>query len=178
MSWTLIESQTLGSSQVSVTLGSGGTIPQTYKSLKVVVSARSNNNSAPDDMVLVYFNGAASNLSGKRIYGLGSGTPGSDSLSNANAGSSGTRIVGGASTGNTGTASTFGNVEITIPNYASTTVNKVTSGEGVGENNATLAVQIMAAGLWSSTNAITSITLTGYYNDFLSGSTFYLYGLK
>jgi hypothetical protein len=48
-----------------------------------------------------------------------------------------------------------------IPNYAGSS-NKSVSIDAVTENNATAAEANLVAGLWSSTAAITSITLYNY----------------
>lgn len=170
MSWTLIESQTLGSSQASVTLGSGGSLPQTYKTLKLLVSVRHDGGSGIQ--IGYRFNGdTGSNYSRRLVFGDGS-------TSASASGASETYARFAFTSDSTGTANTFGNAELNIPNYAGST-NKATSSDGVGENNATLAYQGLHAGLWSTTAAITSITvvLAGTGN-LLSGSTFTLYGLK
>jgi hypothetical protein len=64
-----------------------------------------------------------------------------------------------------------------VPNYAGST-NKSMSSTGVQETNASGADMGAAASLWSSTDAITQIQilpLTG--PNFVSGSSFYLYGI-
>jgi hypothetical protein len=61
-----------------------------------------------------------------------------------------------------------------IMNYANTTTNKTVLLRGNypgGELNATV-------GLWRSTSAITSLTLTHSGTTFTAGSTFTLYGIK
>jgi hypothetical protein len=76
------------------------------------------------------------------------------------------------------TANTFGNTDIYIPNYLSTT-NKSISADSVGENNATLTANSFNALLYTVTAAITSVslnTISGF--NFVSGSSFYLYGIK
>ena len=49
---------------------------------------------------------------------------------------------------------------------------------GVGEANVTKTYTNLQAVLWSNTAAITSVTLTGAYNNFAQYSTFYLYGVS
>jgi len=76
------------------------------------------------------------------------------------------------------TANTFGNGEIYFPNYAGST-NKSISIDVVSENNATLAYAILEAWLWSSTAAITSISLTARSTaKFVQYSTATLYGIS
>jgi len=77
----------------------------------------------------------------------------------------------------TATASTFGSAEIYIPNYAGSTT-KPFSTFAVQENNTTAAYIESGADLWGLTNAITSIALIAGGYNFVSGSSFYLYGIK
>lgn len=173
----LIGKQTLGSAAASVTFSN---IPGTYTDLVCIISSRAQNSGTADDLVTMYFNGSTTGYSARRVYGLGgSGTVGSDTLSNNNGGSSGSRIPIGGTVGSTATANTFGNGFVYIPNYSGST-NKSVSAEGAGENNTSLAVISAHAGLWSNTAAITSITFTLYYSyvdGFASGSSFFLYGI-
>jgi hypothetical protein len=173
----LIAQTTLSTSAASVTISD---IPGTYDDLYCVMSTRAQNSGTTDDVVTIYFNNSTSGYTARRLYGLGSGSPGSDTLSNNNGGTAGSRIPVGGTSGNNATANTFGNGYIYIPNYAGST-NKSVSGDGVGEHNATGATASIHAGLWSNTAAITSITFTLYYSfvaGFASGSSFFLYGIK
>jgi hypothetical protein len=157
----LIEAKTLASATSAVTFS---VIPTTFTDLVVKVSARSN--TAEDNgWFRLTFNGSSSGYSYKRLYGAGSGTPGADSSADVSPVS-----------GN-GTTSTFGNAEIYIPNYLSSS-NKSASIDGVGENNATKAYSALSALLWANTAAITSVTITSPYSTFETSSTFYLYGVK
>ena len=162
MSWTLIEHQSLSSSAASVTLGSGGTIPQTYKTLKLVISARGSGN----DLSLS-LNGSTSSFTLRALYGEGTGAA-SATLANW----AGYAVV------TSYTANTYGSTELTFPNYAGST-NKPYSVDAVTENNATLSYQTIAGGLWSNTAAITSIGIAFYGGSgtFSTNSTFTLYGL-
>lgn len=163
MSWTLIEHQALSSSAASVTLGSGGTIPQTYKTLKLVLSTIC----STDNIVEIRPNNATANQTRRSLYGTGSAA-GSGTGTNIRAASGYTSY----------TANTPGNSEVTFPNYTSTTTNKPISADGVAENNATAALQLMEALLWSDTSAITSIVVIAPSSGTMSsGSTFTLYGL-
>ena len=158
----------------TVTVGSGGaanieftSIPQTYTDLKIVVSARSTY-SALTDTLFVKPNGLTTNGSSKWIIG--------DGL-NAGASSSAAFNYVREINGNTATASTFASVEIYVPNYTSSNYKSFSS-EGVTENNAGVGVRTgITAGLWSSTAAITSITLTATGGDFVQYTTATLYGV-
>lgn len=167
--FTLIDSYTVGAGGASsVTLGSGGTIPQTYTDLKVVYSCR---NSNIYNEVHFRFNGSNANYSAKILSGNGS------TASSFNGSS--TEMQGAMSIPSGNTASTFANGEIYISNYTSSN-NKSVSIDSVQENNGTTAIAQLTAGLWSNTNAINSIaffpaTETGTLVQY---STFYLYGIK
>jgi hypothetical protein len=161
--YILLERIELNASAASVTFSS---IPQSgYTDLKLVHSSRVSR-AAYHDSILLSFNGLTTNRSQRRIYGTGSSV----------ASTADTLMYGGQAPGSTATANTFGSSEIYIPNYTSSNF-KSSSEEGVSENNATNAQADMNANLWSSTAAITSITLTpesgGTFNQF---STFSLYG--
>ena len=160
--YVLLERIELNASAASITFAN---IPQSgYTDLKVVISARTNR-SLEVDGINVSFN-TGGTYSGRRLYGTGSGT-GSDTTY------AGMPFMTAA----TATANTFGNAEIYIPNYTSSTA-KSFSIDGVGETNATTTYMGLGAGLWSGTAAITSIVIapeTG--TAILAGSTFSLYGL-
>jgi hypothetical protein len=169
--YTLISSNVLTSSAASVTFSS---IPATYTDLVVRVSARTTQ-AGPNEVMIYTLNGnTGSNYSRTQL------------ISNAstvisNMASAAANIRAGWQDGDTATANTFGSAEIYIPSYT-VTQNKPTSNFSVAENNSagTADTYINAtAGLFSITNAITSIafaTING--NNFLSGSSFYLYGIS
>jgi len=157
-----IQTYTLGSTASSVTFSN---IPQNYTDLKVVISARGDNSSS--STILTTFNGSSANMSFKYLWGSGStaGSGGSSANSIAYLNSS------------SSTASTFGNVEMYIPNYTSGN-NKSFSVDGVTETNATTTYMGIFANLWSQTAAITSIGLIPDVGNFAIGSTFTLYGIS
>ena len=142
-------------------------IPSTYTDLKVVISARTNQ-ASPSDFTKIRFNGVSTAYTQRAIYGL-SGSAASGSF---------TEILA-ACDGTTGTASTFGNAEYYIPNYAGST-NKSVSVDSVSETNAANeAYTFLGAGLWSNTAAITSIALTPFNGTlFNQYSTATLYGIS
>ena len=160
----LIASSTVGSSgAASIDFTS---IPSTYTDLCLKISGRSSSHDGTSWAGLaITFNGNA--VTGKRLYGVGSGTPASDS----------TTPFGGAISGDTATASTFGNEEIYIPNYAGSAY-KSASIDAATETNATAALLMLNAALWSYTAAINQITVTPAAGSFVQYSTAYLYGVK
>ena len=145
----------------TVTGGSGGAASITfdltgvtgYTDLYIVLSARGTNTGTGANDGHLTFNGSTTGYSSRLLYGLGSGTP-------ASASNSGSYMywVGGAVSGGL-TANTFGNSSIYIPNYTSSNYKSV-SFDGVNENNGTYGSQLLTAGLWSNTSAITSISLS------------------
>ena len=165
--FVLIEKYTVGAGGVSsVTLGSGGTIPQTYTDLKVLISARNSYASAGDDWLNIKFNSSTTSYSYRLLQGTGSGAY---SYNNT------VQYVGDI-VANGATSNTFGNMEIYLPNYAGSNY-KSYSVDAVTEWNNTFALTDLLAGLWSSTAAITSLTFTPRNNSFVQYSTFYLYGI-
>jgi hypothetical protein len=153
----------------TVTVGSGGaasidftSIPQTYTDLKIVISGRSS--STPAEGMYIAFNGSTSNFSGRYLIGDG-----------ANASSGVLARYVGSIFGAVGTANVFNNTEVYIPNYTSSN-NKSFSVDNVAENNATTGYQNLIAGLWSSSSAITSISIT--CTGFTQHSTATLYGIS
>jgi len=159
----------------SVTVGSGGaanieftSIPGTYTDLKVVFSLRDTSNTGdPWEYFDLTFNANASNYSSLGLFGTGSTTGSS---------SSATTIRYGYYTASTATATTFGNGEFYIPNYAGSN-NKSVSQDSVSENNATAAIAMLGAGLWANTSAITSIKMAARIS-FAQYSTATLYGIS
>ena len=92
--------------------------------------------------------------------------------------STGTNGLAGTAVPSDWTASTFNNNSIYIPNYTGST-NKAFSVDGVAENNAARASLILAAGLWSNTAAITSLSLSLRTTpNMVQYSTATLYGIK
>ena len=165
--YVLLEKITVGAAGASSVTFSG--IPQTgYTDLVVKSSARC---TVDGDSFKLQFNGvtASSNYSSRMLVGNGSSassnTPGQTNY-----------IVSGYST--TVTANTFGNQEIYIPNYTSTTAKSV-SVDNVQEANQTSPVYSnLVAGLYStSTSGITSITIGFDSGTIVANSTFYLYGV-
>ena len=158
----------------SSTVGSGGaasidftSIPSTYTDLVVKLSARTSSTGSIYEWLYIKFNSSTSGYSYRLLQGNGSSAA---SYNN-------TTQYAGDITDGTATASTFGNYEVYIPNYAGST-NKSYSVDAVTENNGTTAVADLVAGLLSNTAAITAINLTPRNGSFVQYSTAYLYGVK
>jgi hypothetical protein len=164
--YTLISKTILTSAAGSVSFTS---IPTTYTDLVLFSSYRGTNPGTYDQLRMT-FNGT-NNWSFRGVYGYGSGV-GSEGLSSQ----SGGKVALGV--GADATANTFSNDYYYIPNYLSS-VSKSVSSDVVGENNATDVFMGLYANLNATTSAIDTITLVSQNStNFVSGSSFYLYGIK
>ncbi len=162
----LIEKITVGAAGASSVTFSG--IPQTgYTDLVVKASTRTTGTNGSNGL-RVYFNGDTANINVRELRGSGSAAA-SYSVVYSQAG----YTVDAASTANT-----FGSAEIYIPNYTSSNY-KSSSADVVMEDNATFSFAVLSARLWSSTSAVTSISIAlgEAGSSFVQYSTFYLYGV-
>lgn len=144
-------------------------IPSGYTDLKLVYSVRSSV-SSPYDLISYYFNSLTTNRTGVRIEGYGSGVPGYGS---------GSYHYAYMATGDTALSNTFGNGEIYIPNYTSSN-NKASFSFGAAETNAVATIMGYQSNLWSSSAAITTITLipNTATKVWMQNSSATLYGIK
>jgi hypothetical protein len=162
--YTLIESQVLGSSAASVTFSA---IPATYTDLVLRVSARTD----ADDTSLITFNGTTTGYSITRLNGNGATATSTRSSSAVSISARGMNNATGT------TANTFSNAEVYIPSYT-VSQNKPLSSFGTPEDNATNVFMSVGASLWQNAAAITSINLAAQGGNYVTGSSFYLYGIK
>jgi hypothetical protein len=160
----------------SVAVGAGGastidfsSIPSTYTDLVVKISARATYAANFQDINL-RFNGSSTGYSSRLLQGDGSAAA---SYNNA----SGALVWAANSVSANATANTFSNAEIYIPNYAGSN-NKSLSTDAATENNATAAYIQVAAGLWSNTSAITSMSFYLGAGTFVQYTTATLYGIS
>jgi hypothetical protein len=165
--YTLISSNVLTSSAASVTFSS---IPATYTDLVLRASIRTD--AAGTNYVLSRFNSdTAGNYSYTHLGGTGSAA---NSFSGINATFNYYYNTSTAAD----TSNTFSSLEIYVPSYLASQ-NKPSSGFQTSENNATAAYIGAEANLWRSTSAITTILLSPSASaNFVSGSSFYLYGIS
>jgi hypothetical protein len=155
----------------TVTVGAGGaasitftSIPQTFTDLYLVFSVRPD--SATTD-TQISFNGNTANFSRRHVFGNGS-SAGSSNASD--------RYIG-SNPNSSYTANTFGNHLMYIPNYTAS-LAKSYFADSVAENNATTSVQVILAGLWNDTSAITSLSLSVFGSgNFVQYSSASLYGI-
>ncbi len=153
----LIESKTLVSAQASIEFTS---IPADFTDLLFLASLRADSGSTNDTTFLI--NGSAP--TGRILTGNGS-----SAASNA--------LFLAVSNGSANTANTFSNISLYIPNYTSA-ANKSLSLDSVFETNATTAFQVIGAGLWSNTAAITTVRFSPEAaTNYVAGTTISLYGI-
>lgn len=165
--YVLLDKANLTGTQSSVTFSGLGTYSSSYTDFNILMSGRDANTGAWEAIFIEFNSDATSgNYSNKSVYGTGSG-----------AGSQAGNQYCGYLTTNGNTSNTFSNSQCYIPNFSSSNA-KSWSWDAVTENNATTAIALLGAGLWSGTSAITSIKLSSSGSGFVSGSSFYLYGIK
>jgi len=157
----------------TVTVGSGGassisfsSIPQTYTDLFVEASFRDSNGSSFVNTSISF--DSSSNYSNTTLSGNGSGT-GSGRTSGS------TALQPWFANGSGSTSSTFTNATLYIPNYTSSNYKSIIS-DMVAENNSSTAYQELAAGLYSSTSAISTINFYAA-SGYVQYSKFSLYGV-
>ena len=160
--YVAIESQTTTSTVASITLGSGGTIPQTYTDLVLVVSGKS---SGIYNWGLRFNGDTGANYSRTLLYGNGSSAASNRQTS--------TNIVNPGFLTPEGSRTT-----IQIMDYSNTTTNKSFLTRG-GDFSDSVSLGV---GMWRPSNLatgnITSITLFSDGGSYISaGSTFTLYGI-
>ena len=164
-SFQLIEAKTLTTTSSSVTFTS---IPQTYTDLLVKLSVKQDGANAG---LFLRPNSSTTNLSHRKMY--------ADSVSVS--GDSGS-IIFIFCNGSWSTSNTFTNTDVYIPNYTSSNYKSVSIDSVATSNTASAGLSFLAfvAGLWSDTTAISSLNFVpeGGGANFISGSTFYLYGIK
>jgi len=159
MTMQVIQHIELGSSQAAITFSS---IPATATDLYLAVSVRSTN---ADDGLFFKFNNTTANTSWRNLLGFGTGT-----LSQSG---SGWLAAGGV---RSGTASTFTNIGIYIPNYAAATA-KTASVDSTSEENSSTGYQFIVANLWNDVAAINRIDLYLQGGNLAQNSSATLYGI-
>ena len=167
--YTLISSNVLSSSAASVTFSA---IPATYTDLVVKFSARWDQASLQGKSTARFNGVSTTTYSYTQLYdsagSVGSYTAGTLTELNLDYAINGTLT----------TSNTFTNGEMYIPSYTASQ-NKPVSYFNVLENNsATDAYITVNAELWRNTAAITQVALFPHYGNYVSGSSFYLYGIS
>lgn len=169
-SFDSIATTTLTSDTSTVTISS---IPSTYKHLQLRIMSKSARTATPLTAIYVTLNSdTGSNYARHLLYGDGT-TAGAG----ANASTTSMYLGYEATSEATVNANMFGVSIIDFHDYANTskykTVRSITGADTNGNGQIRLT-----SGLWQSTSAITSISLTDAVDNFKAGSTFALYGIK
>jgi hypothetical protein len=176
--YNLIASNTLGASAASVTFSS---IPATYTDLLIVYSIRGDaayeTNNA--DALAMRINGSSSaEYAVRAVRGQSSNA---DSLARTTGNADAFVRTYGGVVSNSFTANTFSSGQVYIPNYR-LSPNKAISTCTVVPNNSAITYVIAAnAQLWQNTSVINSLEFIYTFNAssrFVTGSSFYLYGIK
>ena len=164
----------------TTTVGSGGassidfsSISQTYTDLVLKISARTSASGNVIDLRIRVGNGSVDTGSNYNYVEL-------TAIPNASI------VAGGGGTtdrfntihpGSSATASTFGSVDIYIPNYTSAN-KKSMSTDAITENNSANTQLRLQAWLWDSTSAINTISIYPASGTLDQYSTATLYGIK
>jgi hypothetical protein len=166
----LITSQVIASPQTSVTFANLQEYSQ-YKHLQIRAIARTTQAVADSNISINFNNDTGATYWTHLLYGNGS-----SALASGNT-SAQTSMTIGEAPGSTGAAYAFGAAIIDILDSFSTVKNKtVKSLTGMAQSANYI---VLRSGSWSSTAAISSITLSGYGGSSLaSGTRFSLYGAK
>jgi hypothetical protein len=169
--YSIISSNVLGSSAATVTFSS---IPATYTDLVLRISSKSDSTGDIKANVNIVINGTTTGYSVTNMFAT-SGTTGANRQTSA---ANWNRFYTDSSY-SVDFTNAFGLLEIYFSNYAGSN-NKVASGFGVSESNSSTDYFINAtANLWQNSSAISSIALgLNSGQNFVTGSSFYLYGIK
>ena len=165
--YTLISSNVLTSTTASVTFSS---IPATYTDLVLKYNARSSYSSSSVGWLYTTFNGASTLFSSLWIEN-NFGTAGTSLLNNTS------EMYPGIIPFLSYASNIFGTAEMYIPSYASSEYKPLSISSAVEQKSSSGDVKAVSAS-WSNTAAITSIKMTPEFGSLVSGSSFYLYGIK
>lgn len=168
--WEAIETTTLSGTSTGVTFSS---LTTDYQHLMIKMIVRTDLNTTPGyDYVGVKFNGTANDWDVLAAYGFNVALAGDNELNIA------TGKVRAAACDPID-SSTFGQMEVVIPNYQST--NQFHGFNSIGGTSSVSNGYTQFAGsTWhASTAAVTSVTLEpGAGTNFVAGSIFTIYGLR
>ena len=160
----------------TVTVGSGGqssisfsSIPSTYKHLQIRATARGTRLLSESDTLFAKFNSDTANY---YTHGLvGNGAAASAYADNGNP------TYFAAITASTATANNFGVAVWDVLDYANTSKYKTIRVLHGYDNNGSGTIRLTSS-LWSSTAAVTSVTIAASSDNIAQYSSFALYGVK
>jgi hypothetical protein len=151
-------------------------IPQTYRDLHLVMSARFDTSSRTTDTPIVYFNADQSTSTYPNFLMRGNASAASGGNSSGYPGFYGGEINSGQASANA-----FSNADMYIGDYATNGTNKSAIWNTTNPSNAQSTVYTQVSmGTWTGTSPITTITIYDSYgtSNFVEGSTLTLYGIK
>lgn len=173
--YTLISSNVLSSSAASVTFSS---IPATYTDLVLRASVRTNNASTGDYFIPTINGSTSAIYSNTVLYYDNGGNPSSANEANVDPTTANYNVNVDAANN---TANTFASLEFYFPSYTASQ-NRPYSQFGVKENNTGIGTEAKiyaVASLFRSTTVISSLSFAPLPSkSFVSGSSFYLYGIS
>ena len=170
--YELIASQTVTTSATDITFSS---IASTYTDIELHSSVRDGSGD-PVDSYYMFFNGntiGGTTLYSDRYLRADNSNP---KVVSSGAASNNSYIISNCN-GNGATASSFSSHNLYISSYASNLYKSMSLRDVAENNSGTNSWEAIRAGLYSSSSAISSIRLW-CPNGFLTGSSFYLYGIK
>jgi hypothetical protein len=163
-----IASSTIGSGGVtSVTFSS---IPSTFTHLQIKALARDSRANTATNLIIQFNGDTAANYADHVLYGNATSAVSGADVSQ-------TSTVAIRVTGNNAAANCFGAGVIDILDYANTSKYK-TMRSISGFDDSSNGQSWLISGLWMSTNAVTSITISPTTSPILQYSTFQLYGIS
>jgi hypothetical protein len=167
-SYESIATTTVSTPVSSITFSS---IPSTYSHLQIRAIARSTSANLFDNAWLTFNSDTAANYAQHQLFGDGATASASATININN-------FESIFYTSSTAIANNFGFGIVDILDYANTNKNKITRTLTGFDKNGTGGFIVLRSGLWRSTAAVTSITLTNSTNNFAQYSSFALYGIK
>lgn len=146
-------------------------LPQYYNHLRLIAYGAVTAAVTKVDLGL-RFNGDTGN---NYDVALTNNTPGTQGITTAAGNISATQP--GRLPGTTSIANAVGSFDCLIPNYAGSTLQKLTQATGSYIDGSTNWVWLITAGRWRNTTPITQIDISTGSGAFSNGTTFYLYGI-
>lgn len=165
--YTLISSNILSTNTSSITFSS---IPSTYTDLVVLLTLRSG--SAGTTCNITFNGDTATNYNQTNMS-----TTASNTINSTNSSANTKFDISQFVVGSGATANTFSSGKMYISNYLSNNQKNVFF-TAHNEGNATGVVSRQASGTYNTSSAITDITFDSLGTNYVTGSSFYLYGIK
>ena len=163
--YTPIATYTASGSSNNISFSS---VPSTYTDLVLVISGRSTVAASTTQAIMV-LNGDATGTSYSNTLLKGNGSAASSSRNSNYAQLYFMNDIPGVSA----TGNYFSVVNVSFQNYSNTTTYKTIIARNAAPSDSTDAL----VGLWRSTAAINSISISAVSGNWVSGSTFTLYGI-